>query len=47
MSMASAAKNHWNALKICLLGQTTKQLFSNFSPKNLENTSNFHGFHVI
>ena len=25
-------KNHWNALKIYLLGQITKQLLSNFEP---------------
>ena len=25
-------KNHWNTLKICLFGQTTKQLLTNFEP---------------
>ena len=34
-------KNHCNTLKICLFGQTTKQPFSIFEPRNQENTSNF------
>ena len=25
-------KNHWDAFKICLFGQTTKQSLSNFEP---------------
>ena len=35
--------NHWNTLKICLFGQTTKQLLS-LSSENLENISNFEGW---
>ena len=27
------AENHWNTLKTCLLGQTTKQPLSNFEPR--------------
>ena len=26
-------ENHWNILKTCLIGQTTKQPLSNFEPR--------------
>ena len=29
-------KNHWNTLKICVFGQTTKQPLGNLSPASLE-----------
>ena len=35
-------KNHWNTLKVCLIGQTTKQPLSN--PENLKNINNFEGW---
>ena len=43
MSMTNL-KNHWNTLKICLFGQTTKQRQTILNPEILENTSNFEGW---
>ena len=38
-------KNHWNTIKICLLGQTTTKhpLSATLSHGNPKNTSNFEG----
>ena len=36
-------KNYKKQIKICLFGQTTKQLLATLSPENLENISNFEG----
>ena len=40
-------KNHWNALKICLFGQTAKQPLSNCEPWKSWNGSNFEGRGLI